>query len=130
MRVTSIMKEYITEEVKKRIEPKYEDKKQARKKRNNIKEDFLNTLSCKVNNYVNNAINEFLEKNKEYVDKRSNDWFNKISLSYSMLGSPKDDIENWSRDMENEIKEKVKEIIVTLELGGTKKDLDELLNNI
>lgn len=47
-----------------------------------------------------------------------------------MIGSPKDDIENWSCDMENEVKEKVKEIIVTLELGGTKKDLDELLNNI
>lgn len=40
MRVTGVMKEYITEEVKKRIEPKYEDKKQARKKETILRKIF------------------------------------------------------------------------------------------
>ena len=34
------------------------------------------------------------------------------------------------KDRKNEIEAKVKEIVVTLELGETKKDLDELLKNI
>lgn len=130
MRVTGIMKEYITEEVRKRIEPKYEDKKQAKKTRDDIRDNFIDTLNDILNKQLNDAIDEFLAKNKEYIDNRSHTWGNTVSLNYSLVGIEKDDIENWRKDMEKEVLEKVKEIVVTLELGGTKKDLDELLNNI
>lgn len=130
MRVTGIMKEYITEEVRKRIEPKYEDKKQAKKARNDIRDNFINTLNDILNKQKDEAIEEFLAKNKRYIDNRSHIWNHTIALNYSIIGIETDDIENWRKDMEKEIAEKVKEIVVTLELGGTKKDLDELLNNI
>lgn len=130
MRVTGIMKEYITEEVRKRIEPKYEDKKQAKKARDDIRDNFIDTLNDILNKQKDEAIEAFLTQNKGYIDNRSHNWGNAVTLNYSIIGIEKDDIENWRKDMEKEIAEKVKEIVVTLELGGTKKDLDELLNNI
>ena len=47
MRVTGIMKEYIREEVKKRIETKYEEKAKIKKSRDNIKDDFILRASKK-----------------------------------------------------------------------------------
>lgn len=79
---------------------------------------------------MNKSIDDFLSAHKDYEDNRSYVWGNKITLNHLLIGNKQDDIENWRKDMEQEITAKVKEIVVTLELGGTKKDLDELLNNI
>lgn len=130
MRVTGIMKEYIHEEVKKKIEPKYEEKAKIKKTREDIKEDFIIKLNEELSNQMNKSIDDFLSAHKDYEDNRSYVWGNKITLNPLLICNKQDDIENWRKDMEQEITAKVKEIIVTLELGGTKKDLDELLNNI
>ena len=130
MRVTGIMKEYIGEEVKKRIEIKYEEKAKIKKSRDNIKDDFITKLTEELNNQMTKSIDNFLLTHQDYEDNRSHTWGNTVTLNYSIISNKKDDIENWRKDMEKEISEKVKEIVVTLELGGTKKDLDELLNNI
>lgn len=130
MRVTSIMKSYITEEVTKRITPKYEEKKQLLETRLALKEKFFDELQEGLNKGLNNTINMFLQENPIFVDNRSNNWESKIHVSYSLIGVPKDNVTEWQKDMKQEVEAKVKEIIVTLELGGTKKDLDELLKNI
>lgn len=130
MRVTGIMKEYIREEVKKRIETKYKEKAKIKKSRDNIKDDFITKLTVELNNKMNQSIDNFLLTHQDYEDNRSHTWGNTITLNYSIISNKKDDVENWRKDMEQEITAKVKEIIITLELGGTKKDLDELLNNI
>lgn len=130
MRVTSIMKDYIREEVTKRIAPKYEEKSKIKKSRDNIKHDFITRLTEELNNQMNKSIDNFLLTHQDYEDNRSHTWGNTVTLNYSIISNKKDDIENWRKDMEQEITAKVKEIVVTLELGGTKKDLDELLNNI
>lgn len=130
MRVTGIMKEYIREEVKKRIETKYEEKAKIKKSRDNIKDDFITKLTEELNNQMNKSIDNFLSAHQDYEDNRSYTWGNTVTLNYSIISNKKDDIENWRKDMEQEITAKVKEIVVTLEFGGTKKNLDELLNNI
>lgn len=130
MRVTSIMKDYIREEVTKRIAPKYEEKKKSLESRLALKEELFDKLQDGLNNALNNTINMFLQENPIFVDKRSNNYESKIYISYSLVDVPRDDVTNWSKDMKKEVEAKVKEIVVTLELGGTKKDLDELLNNI
>lgn len=71
-----------------------------------------------------------MQDNPIYIDARENNWNNKIYVSCSLITTPTDNISNWQKDMKSEIATKVKEIVVTLELGGTKKDLDELLKNI
>ena len=130
MRVTSIMESYIAEEVAKRIAPKYEEKKQLLETRLALKEKFFDELQDGLNKALNDTINMFLQENPLFVDERDNRWDSKIHVPYSLIDLPKDDVTNWRKDMKNEIETKVKEIVVTLELGGTKKDLDELLKNI
>jgi hypothetical protein len=39
-------------------------------------------------------------------------------------------VHNWSRRVHDEVKEKVQDIIVTLELGGNKADLDRMLSEL
>lgn len=130
MRVTGIIKEYIEKEVRKRIETKYEEKAKIKQLRDNIKNDFITRLTEELNNQMNKSIDNFLSTHQDYRDNRSYTWGNTVTLNYSIISNKKDDIETWEKDMEQEIMTKVKEIIVALELGGTKKDLDELLNNI
>lgn len=130
MRVTSIMKDYIREEVTKRIAPKYEEMKKLQEYRRNKLEDFFEKTQEKLNKELHQDIDEFLQDNPIYIDARENNWNNKIYVSCSLITTPTDNISNWQKDMKSEIATKVKEIVVTLELGGTKKDLDELLNNI
>ena len=82
---------------------------------------------------MNKSIDNFLSTHQDYRDNRSRTilfWDSIITINPSIICHKEDDIENWQKDMEQEIMTKVKEIIVALELGGTKKDLDELLNNI
>lgn len=130
MRVTSIMKDYIREEVTKRIAPKYEEKKKLLETRHALKDEFFDKLQDGLNSALNNTINMFLQENPLFVDKRGNNWESKIHVPYSLIDLPRDDVTNWQKDMRTEVEAKVKEIVVTLELGGTKKDLDELLKNI
>lgn len=130
MRVTSVMKSYIAEEVTKRIAPKYEEKKKLLETRLTLKEEFFDKLQDELSNTLNNTINMFLQENPVFVDKRSNNWESKVRVSYSLVDVPRDDVTNWQKDMNKEVEAKVKEIIITLEFGGTKKELDELLKNI
>ena len=39
-------------------------------------------------------------------------------------------VHNWSRRMYDEVSEKVQDIIVALELGGNKADLDRMLSEL
>ena len=132
MRVTRIIKEYVEEEVRKRIEIKYEEKAKIKQARDDIKNDFITRLTEELNNQMNKSIDNFLSTHQDYEDNRSHIWDSIITLNPSIVcyKYKEDDIENWEKDMEQEIMAKVKEIIVALELGGTKKDLNELLNNI
>lgn len=130
MKVTSVMKSYIYEEVTKRIAPKYEEKKKLLEARLTLKEEFFDKLQDGLNGALNYNIDMFLQNNPMFVDKRANNWDSKIHVSYSLVDVPRDDVTNWQKDMKKEVEAKVKEIVVTLELGGTKKDLDELLKNI
>lgn len=130
MRVTSIMKDYIAEEVIKRIAPEYEEKKKLLETRLALKAKFFDELQDGLTKGLNDTINMFLQENPTFVDNRSDNWNSKIRVSNSLIDLPKDDVTNWRKDMNKEVEAKVKEIIVTLELGGTKKDLDELLKNI
>jgi len=124
------MKSYIYEEVTKRIAPKYEEKKKLLETRLTLKEEFFDKLQDGLTKGLNNTINMFLQENPTFVDNRSDNWNSKVRVSDSLISVPRDDVTNWSKDMKKEVEAKVKEIVVTLELGGTKKDLDELLKNI
>jgi len=128
MRVTRVMQDYIRDEVKKRIEPKYEDAKKTSEERARILEEFWIDSRESLNAAANGFITRFLKEHPEFLDNRAH---HERIVSLSSWGiKHADDTNTWRKRMEDEIDAKYKEIVISLELGGTKSDLDELLSNI
>lgn len=129
MRVTSIMKDYIREEVTKRIAPRYEGKAEYKEQIDTKLQNFFEELCDELNTLMNQRVDKFLKDNGENYEDARTSWNTTVSYGKNII--PKQTPEyNWKNTMNKEISNKVKEIIVTLELGGSKKDLDELLSKI
>ena len=134
MRVTKAVREYIEKQVLAKVEQKYEAEKNESKRIKDIKADIETRAAeaaCQA------AIAVFMEaKNYEDIldfDEKSAQ--NIYMSGYGRVLALKDkdyqnSIHNWSRRMQNEVDEKVQDIIVTLELGGNKADLDRMLSEI
>ena len=132
MKVTKIIRDYVEREVRKAIYKKYEDEENiAAKQRitlNNIKEKAEELATQTAIDYIKKEI-----VSKDYLE------FNNINglmlyLPYQIITIKNsqylDNVQSWKRRADNEVKEKVEEILVTCELGGTKAELDEMLRNI
>lgn len=130
MRVTKNIKEYINKKVTEKISVKYEAERLEAERQEKIRSEILEAAAEAAEkvyrDIVENAVNniDFLE-------------FNEESLPYfyhARCVTIKDrvyvnSVHNYRTRMNREITEKVDEIIVTLELGGNKEDLDRMLND-
>ena len=134
MRVTKAVREYIEKQVRAKIEQKYEAEKNESKRIKDIKAD-IETRAAEAARQA--AIAVFMEaKNYEDIldfdEKFMQDIY--MSGSYRVLGLKDEVYQNsvhrWSRRMQNEVEEKVQNIVVTLELGGNKADLDRMLSEL
>ena len=134
MRVTKAVREYIEKQVRAKVEQKYEAEKNESKRIKDIKAD-IETRAAEAARQA--AIAVFMEaKNYEDIldfdEKFMQDIY--MSGSYRVLGLKDEAYQNsvhrWSRRMQNEVEEKVQDIIVTLELGGNKADLDRMLSEL
>ena len=134
MRVTKAVREYIEKQVRAKIEKKYEVEKNESKRIKDIKED-IETRAAEAARQA--AIAVFMEA-KNYEDILD---FDEKSVQNIYMGGSRNvlglkdrvyqnSIHNWSYRMKNEVDEKVQDIIVTLELGGNKADLDRMLSEI
>ena len=134
MRVTKAVREYIEKQVRAKIEKKYEAEKNESKRIKDIKAD-IETRAAEAARQA--AIAVFMEA-KNYEDIL--DFDEKFVQDIYMSGSNRvltlkdrayqNSIHNWSCRMHNEVDEKVQDIIVTLELGGNKADLDRMLSEL
>lgn len=134
MRVTKAVREYIEKQVRAKIEQKYEAEKNESKRIKDIKED-IETRAAEAARQA--AIAVFMEaKNYEDILDFDEQFMQNIYIGGSsrVLGLKdrvyQNSVHNWSRRMNNEVDEKVQDIIVTLELGGNKADLDRMLSEI
>ena len=133
MRVTKKVENYIREQVKAKVMPKYEAEKAESKRILNIKNDIENRASKAAREA---AMAVFAEA-KEYGDILELDE-NAIQNSYLSCYHPisiKDfcytnSVHKWESRYTEEVNKIVDNIIVTLELGGNKADLDRMLNEI
>ena len=134
MRVTKAVREYIEKQVRAKIEKKYEAEKNESKRIKDIKED-IETRAAEAARQA--AIAVFMEA-KNYEDILD---FDEKSVQNIYMGGSRNviglkdrvyqnSIHNWSHRMQSEVDEKVQDIIVTLELGGNKADLDRMLSEI
>ena len=138
MRVTKTVKEYIQKEVTTRMQKRYADEAAEAKRRCDLKESIEEAALCAAAATFEKYILDAIRTNDAEDFLQMSDYGEEIKLRYdfhSTVLELKDKILsssvlNWRTRMNEEIKEKVDEIIVTLELGGTKAELMEMLSKI
>ena len=131
MRVSKTVREYIEKKVSEKVNAKYDVERIEAERQNKVKNDFLDSLSEELEALAAERVNKFLEENS-FAERGAR---NTIISYYTdaiiiadrhMISS----VHNWRNRARIEIKEKVEDIIVTLELGGTKEDLERMINEI
>lgn len=124
MRVTKTIKSYI----EKRVREIYRPKMDALYVDYNTKRELLNEILDNLLDKVNQDAKDTLagtgfsclgwkDEEEDIFDRkniRNNIWWNEIRTKESAIIKERD--------------EKIEEIIITLELGGTKEELEEMLN--
>ena len=133
MRVTKKVENYIREQVKAKVMPKYEAEKAESKRIINLRNDIENR-ACEAAKQAAMAV--FAEV-KEYDDIFELDE-NSIRKAYLSCSRPigikdfcyTDSVHKWESRYAEEVNKIVDNIIVTLELGGNKADLDRMLSEI
>lgn len=134
MRVTKTVREYIQKEVTTRMEQKYsaEAAEAERQHRlyDTIEQGAREAAAAAYVQYVHEAI----KANNAENFLRMYDAFHKVTMrpdyhsdSLELITS---DVLTWRNRAREEANEKVNEIVVTLELGGTKAELMQMLAEI
>lgn len=131
MRVTKTIREYIEKKVWEKIDAKYEAEKLEAERQNKIKNEILEAASEAAERVyretiINAAQNiDFLEVHEDRMPNiyRSNC----IDIKDRCYTNS---VHHWRDRARSEWREKVDNIVVTLELGGTKNDLDKMLSEI
>lgn len=131
MRVSKTVREYIEKKVSEKVSAKYDAERIEADRQNKAISDFWNNLSEEIEALAAERVNKFLEKNS-FAERESG---SHIISTYSSVISIADrhmnsSVHNWRNRARTEIKEKVEDIVVTLELGGTKEDLERMISEI
>ena len=134
MRVTTLIRGYIEERVKERVYARYENEKNEAKRQQKIFEDIQDTaVEAATRIYVDtirklSAEHPFIEVAGD-IEKR-------VSVTGGYRASYIKDRQNiasvhqWKERANQEAKEEAKKIMVKCELGGTKVDLDKLIESV
>ena len=134
MRVTKKVENYIREQVRAKIAPKYEWEKVESMRIKELQSDIQN----RATEAARQAALIVLEEAKEYADvleyheaEAERMYINHLAYVVTLKDSVYiSSVHKWSRRMEDEVNKIVDDIIVTLELGGNKADLDRMLSEI
>ena len=135
MRVTKTVKEYIEKCVREKIYKKYEEEKASAENESHIVNAFWEALGDEIEAIAQERVAKFIEENDFVEMTEARYTSSNITSCYSNRVTIKNkvyetSVHNWRRRANAEVDEKVTDIIVTLELGGTKADLDRMLNEI
>lgn len=130
MRVTKTVREYIEKKVAEKVYVKYEAEKLEAKRQNEEINNFIKELEDTMNEYVDKHIKMFIEEHP-YAERGARErlvsFYHLMNVADRHMDSS---VHNWQSRARAEIKEKVDDIIVTLELGGTKADLERMISEI
>lgn len=130
MRVTKIVKDYIEKCVREKVYKKYEAEEAEAKRQNDILSNFEEELEELIRKTAKEKIDTFVEEN-DFIEVSDSSWSvnggYKLSIKNIMY---ENSVHKWRRRADREVREKVTDIIVTLELGGTRADLDRMLSEI
>lgn len=133
MRVTKKVENYIREQVKAKVMPKYEAEKAEAKRIREMVHDIESRASeaaiaaAKAIYDEAKAHSDVLEYDEKAVERAYFKCYRGVT--------PKDacyitSVHGWESRMAEEVNKVVDDIIVTLELGGNKADLDRMLSEL
>ena len=137
MRVTKTIREYIEKEVKVRVAPKFEAEKAEAKRQETLLSNFLEGASKAAESAWTTYFEEHFHEIAEFCeDGRHTQFGTNIPTFYHGRAAIIRDrhysgsVHQYQNHIRTECKRLVDEIIVELELGGTKAELMEMLNKI
>lgn len=134
MRVTKLIKEYIEEGVRERVYARYENEKNEAKRQQKIIEDIQEAAAEAATKMYVDTIRK-LSAEHPFVEV-ADDIEERVSVSGSYRASYIKDRNNissvhqWRERANQEAKTEAKKIMVKCELGGSKVDLDKLIESI
>ena len=135
MRVTKTVKEYIEKCVREKVYGKYEEERAIAENESYTVNAFWEALGDEIEAIAQERVAKFIEEN-DFVEMAEARYLSSnITSCYSNRVVIKDkvyetSVHNWRRRADKEVKLRVDDIIVTLELGGTRADLDRMLSEI
>ena len=136
MRVTKLIKEYVEEEVSKAFSNyKEEELKELKDKNTEIKE-YIDNINEKLRNESQKIIEEIVQKFNIEDSYPDNKYRNSLEVRYNPIEYNeyytvlRKEIDKIDQEKRNKINETIKNILIELELGATKKDLDQMIKNL
>lgn len=133
MRVTKKVENYIREQVKAKVMPKYEAEKTEAARIIGIKND-IESRASKAAKEAAKAVYAEAKKYDELFELDEKSIENAYLSCYHPIGIKNfiyaNSVYKWESRYAEEVNKIVDNIIVTLELGGNKADLDRMLNEI
>ena len=131
MRITKVVKEYIEERITEKVWPKYELEKIEAERQLEVKNKFFEELAEELEAIATERMEKFLAENP-FLErtKRQNIstvYYDSVNIIDRHLLSS---VHNWKIRAKEEVSNKTKNIIVALELGGTKEDLERMISEI
>ena len=135
MRVTKNVREYIEREVEKRLLPKYEAEKVEAKAQEAALSAFLEGASQAAEDAFYAYFNEHWVEIESFCESHVDDEYSRPHFYNARVATIKDkcyysSIHGWHRRLHDEAKRIASDIIVTLELGGTREELQKMLDEI
>lgn len=134
MRVTKTIREYIEKEVSARLTPKYEVEKAEAERQSKAKSDFLEGCQAAAEAAFDayfeahfSEIADFCEDARDNKIRYNDLCYRAVRITDQIYTTS---VHNWESRRRAEVKAKVDEIIVELELGGTKAELMAMLEKI
>ena len=135
MRVTKTVKEYIENRVREKVYGKYEEERAIAENESHTVNAFWEALGDEIEAIAQERVAKFVKENDFVEMAEARYTSSNITCCYSNRVTIKDrvyetSVHNWRRRADREVKLRVDDIVVTLELGGTRADLDKMLSEI
>lgn len=135
MRVTKTIRDYIEKEVRARIQPKYAAEEAEAKRRFAARDAFFDKCAKAAEEAFNatfeanfHDVSDFMEDVREADNSPVNFYTNRAAKIPDQL--QRNSVYRWQIRMDEEANKIAEEIVVELELGGTKAELMAMLEKI
>ena len=136
MRVTKVIREYIEEKVKEKMPLPEKPQDSLNEELDQIREEILKMAKAKFVEFAKKHKGKFYFNWSGFGSEEYEEQLKYIDRSLEVRGCSSihtkedDEYQKTKKEIEKKRQETIKDIIVTLELGGTKAELEEMLAKV